>query len=588
MNQECLTIYKYPLYLLVFALMLASCQQKMVPQSTAVVNHEKKTTDSVPAIKAVVTGVPVVINTSIYSIDEGISRIPIRDQYFRQLIQEKVRSFYSLNKFQTRWLEKNTTNYHYQAVMDAIQTSFAYGLRPNDYNIEKIQEQVARLYSTPDPQETAIYSLDVQITGMFFLFTSHLSEGRLSTPGGGGKIWIRTSGKQYDDVALLMSAADEKTLVAAINSLQPQHEQYVKLQSALKLYREYANAYQDQTLISIGANEKIKPNDAHKVIPAVRKKLGVTDLKVDSTMLDSARYDEALVGAVKWFQQRHGLEPDGIIGTATIKFLNQTFAQKVSVLELNLERMRWESQQNYGDHYITVNIPEYKLRVINDNKSELEMKVIVGAEGTATPVFKDTLRYIVFSPTWAVPNSIIRDEIIPKLKRDSAAYTGKNYSFYKNGTIIDPSTETWTDDVNSYAYNIVQQPGRDNALGLVKFVMPNKMSIYLHDTPNHRLFSKSYRALSHGCVRLDDPDKLAAFLLKDSRGWDIEAVEKAMYSNKTQTVILKRPYPVHLEYRTAWVDENGLVNFREDIYGHDKRQLSMLKAKEEQPMVSAN
>jgi murein L,D-transpeptidase YcbB/YkuD len=226
--------------------------------------------------------------------------------------------------------------------------------------------------------------------------------------------------------------------------------------------------------------------------------------------------------------------------------------------------------------------------VIDDNKTQFEMKVIVGAEGTATPVFKDTLRYIVFSPTWAVPNSIIRDEIIPKLKRDSAAYSGKNYSFYKNGTVIDPSTESWDDDVNSYAYNIVQQPGRDNALGLVKFVMPNKMSIYLHDTPNHRLFNKSYRALSHGCIRLDDPDKLAAFLLKDSRGWDIEAVEKAMYSNRTQTVFLKRPYPVHLEYRTAWVDENGLVNFREDIYGHDKRQLSMLKAKEEQPMVSAN
>jgi murein L,D-transpeptidase YcbB/YkuD len=588
MNHECLTIYKYPLYLLVFALVLAGCQHKMVPQSTPLAPREKEATDTVLARKPVVTGVPVIINTSVYSIDEGLSRIPVRDPYFRQLILEKVRSFYTLNKFQTKWLEKNTTNYHYQAVMDAIQTSFAYGLRPADYNFEKIQEQVARLYSTPEPQETAIYSLDVQITGMFFLFTSHLTEGRIKTPGGGGKIWIRTKGQAFDDVTLLLSAADEKTLVASLNSLQPQHEQYTKLQAALKQYREYANTYRDQTQISIAANEKIKPNDAHKVIPAVRKKLAVTDMKVDSTMMDSARYDEALVSAVKWFQQRHGLEPDGIIGTATIKFLNQSFAHKVNILELNLERMRWEANQDYGDHYITVNLPEYKLRVIDDNKTQFEMKVIVGAEGTATPVFKDTLRYIVFSPTWAVPNSIIRDEFIPKLKRDSAAYAGKNYSFYKNGTVIDPSTESWDEDVNSYAYNIVQQPGRDNALGLVKFVMPNKMSIYLHDTPNHRLFNKSYRALSHGCIRLDDPDKLAAFLLKDYRGWDIEAVEKAMYSNRTQTIFLKRPYPVHLEYRTAWVDEHGLVNFREDIYGHDKRQLSMLKAKEEQPMVSAN
>ncbi len=560
----------------------------MVPQSTALAPLEKETKDTVLSTQPVVTGVPVIINTSVYSIDEGISRIPIRDQYFRSLIQEKVRSFYKLNKFQTKWLEKSTPNYHYQAVMDAIQTSFAYGLRPADYNIEKIQEQVARLYNTAEPQETAIYSLDVQITGMYFLFVSHLLEGRIQTPGGGGKIWMRTKGQPYDDVMLLVSAADEKTLVASINSLQPQNEQYQKLQSALKLYREYASAYTEQTQVTIGSKEKIEPNAVHSAIPAIRKKLSITDMKVDSAMIDSTRYDQALVSAVKWFQQRHGLEPDGIIGAATVKFLNQSFAQKVSLIELNLERMRWEANQNYGDHYITVNIPEYKLRVIDGNKSALEMKVIVGAEGTATPVFKDTLRYIVFSPTWAVPNSIIRDEIIPKLKRDSAAYSGKNYSFYKNGTVIDPSTETWTDDVNSYAYNIVQQPGRDNALGLVKFVMPNKMSIYLHDTPNHRLFSKSYRALSHGCVRLDDPDKLAAFLLKDSRGWDIETVEKAMHSNKTQTVFLKRPYPVHLEYRTAWVDENGLVNFRDDIYGHDKRQLAALKAKEEQPMVSAN
>lgn len=588
MDQECLTIYKYPLYLLAFTLVLAGCQHKMVPQTTAVAPLDNTATDTVQSLKPVVTGVPVIINTNIYSIDEGISRIPLRDPYFRSLIQEKVRSFYSLNKFQTKWLEKNTTNYHYQAVMDVIQTSFAYGLRPSDYNIEKIQEQVARLYSTAEVQETALYNLDVQITGMYFLFTSHLTEGRIKTPGGGGKIWIRTKDQTYDDVSLLVAAADEKTLVAALNSLQPQHEQYLKLQAALKQYREYVDADREQTAITLGSKEKIEPNAVHRSIPAIRKKLSVTDLKLDSVMTDSTRYDEALVGAVKWFQQRHGLEPDGIIGAATVKFLNQTFAHKVSLIELNLERLRWESGENYGDHYISVNIPEYKLRVIEDNKSQLEMKVIVGAEATATPVFKDTLRYVVFSPTWAVPNSIIRDEIIPKLKRDSAAYSGKNYSFYKNGTVIDPSTETWTDDVNSYAYNIVQQPGRDNALGLVKFVMPNKMSIYLHDTPNHRLFSKSYRALSHGCVRLDDPDKLAAFLLKDYRGWNIEAVEKAMHSNKTQTVSLKRPYPVHLEYRTVWVDENGLVNFRDDIYGHDKRQLAMLKAKEEQPMVSAN
>jgi murein L,D-transpeptidase YcbB/YkuD len=242
---------------------------------------------------------------------------------------------------------------------------------------------------------------------------------------------------------------------------------------------------------------------------------------------------------------------------------------------------------SYGDNYIAVNIPEYKLRVFEDQKKQFEMRVIVGSESTSTPVFSDTLFYIVFSPTWAVPNSIIRDEIIPRLRKDSTYYSGKNYTFYKNGNIIEPSSENWKEKtINSYAYNVVQQPGRDNALGMVKFIMPNKMSIYLHDTPNHRPFSKSYRALSHGCVRLDEPEKLAGFLLKDRKGWDVESIYKAMYSGNTQTIYLKKPYRVQLEYRTAWVDERGLVNFREDIYGHDKRQLAQLKLTEKK-LVSA-
>ncbi len=306
-------------------------------------------------------------------------------------------------------------------------------------------------------------------------------------------------------------------------------------------------------------------------------------------MKDSLRYDEALVSAVKWFQLRHGLEPDGIIGAGTLKFINQSFKEKADIIALNLERMRW-LPESFGDNYIRVNLPEYKMRVFEDQKFALEMKVIVGAVDTPTPVFGDTLQHIVFSPTWSVPTSIIKNEIIPRLQRDSSYYSSKNYVFYKGGVQIDPTLELWDQDINPYSLSVVQQPGPDNSLGLVKFGMRNKMSIYLHDTPSQRLFNKSYRALSHGCVRLDEPAELAAFLLKDQRGWSEEAVQKAMHRETSTTMFIKKSYRVQLDYFTAWVDENGQVNFREDIYGHDKYQLAQLNKKKEtkKPEVQYN
>jgi murein L,D-transpeptidase YcbB/YkuD len=172
----------------------------------------------------------------------------------------------------------------------------------------------------------------------------------------------------------------------------------------------------------------------------------------------------------------------------------------------------------------------------------------------------------------------VKEEFLPRLKKNKTYYaTRKNFSFYKKGAEIDPSTEPWDSVVNVHEYRIVQKPGYDNALGLVKFVMPNNMNIYLHDTPDHKLFSYRYRALSHGCIRLDDPAKFAAYLLEEEKDWDLVTIKQAMTSNKSTKVVLKKKYPVHLEYRTVWVDDNGDLHFGEDIYGHDKRQLERLR-----------
>jgi murein L,D-transpeptidase YcbB/YkuD len=296
-----------------------------------------------------------------------------------------------------------------------------------------------------------------------------------------------------------------------------------------------------------------------------------------SNVSDSLSYDPALVEAVKSFQARHGLQSDGVIGEKTLRFMNQSFRDKAEVIALNMERIKW-LPDNVTGNYISVNVPEYKLRVYDDQKQTLEMKVIVGASNKATPIFTDELEHIVFSPTWTVPTSIIKEEIIPNLRKDSLYYSKKNFLFFKNDEEIDPIAEYWSDaNINPYQYRVIQNPGTDNSLGSVKFMMPNNMSVYLHDTPNHRLFLKDYRALSHGCVRLDEPAKFAEYLLRDQKGWTPERIVKAMNESSPFTIHLKKHYQVNIEYCTAWVDDNGVINFREDIYGHDKAQLKQLK-----------
>ena len=566
--------------LLVAVSALAGCQQQLTPVTYSLSDTKLENTlvvIEIPAVdkKTVLDEKPLHIDTLQYSI-RRVASINTNNGYFDSKVRSKSNEFYTRNNFQTKWLGKDAPNSLYYAFIDIIKKSGSYGLHPEDYPIHTIDDRIQSGY--PDQQNSAIkiYDLDMQLTDAFFLFTTHLIEGRITNANNGDRIWIKGAAKS-DDVTILLAINDSQALIEKIGNLHPAQEQYIKLLSALEQYRMLENVVRDDFSI-IQASAKIYPNDVHEMIPLVRRKLELTDWKFDSLMIDSLRYDEALVGAVKWFQFRHGLEPDGIIGAGTLKFLNQSYKEKSEVIELNLERLRW-LPQTYGDNYITVNVPEYKLRVYENQKLGLEMKVIVGSEATATPIFSDTLRYIVFMPTWSVPNSIIRDEIILHLQKDSTYYGGKNYTFYKNGTEFNPASVSWNNQIiNSYNYSVVQQPGTTNSLGLVKFIMPNKMSIYLHDTPNHKLFNRTNRALSHGCVRLDDPDNLAEYLLKDQKDWRIETIDKAMNSDQTQTVFLTIPYPVHIEYRTAWVDDNGLVNFREDVYGHDKRQLAQLKS----------
>jgi murein L,D-transpeptidase YcbB/YkuD len=557
-------------------LIFFSCQRNLTPTTL-----NKTIPVDAAASPSLVVERPIAIDT--FELSNRIPQLLPKQSSLSINIQYKVKSFYIANGLKTKWLDESGPNEFCYALIDQVKNASTYGLSSDDYSTAAIEEKLNKLTRKNQVEAKEAITLDIHLTELFFLFAKHLRDGRVTTPGDVKNIWVRESkDENHSDITLLAESKNAGQLKGAFQQLQPSHPQYAKLQKALQYYRSLEKLYAFSAP-TIRTGGRIKPFERHPAIVLVRKKLSATDLHEytiakDSItgLADSHYYDEALVAAVKIFQERHGLEADGIIGEKTIKFLNQSFHEKADVIALNMERLRW-LPENLGDHFITVNIPEFKLRIYKQEKQTLEMKVIVGSIQNATPVFHDSLEHVVFSPTWTVPPSIMTAEIFPRLVKDSLYYAEKNFLFYKNGIEIDPATERWDSITNVYQYRVVQKSGSDNSLGLVKFVMPNNMSIYLHDTPDHRPFAKTYRALSHGCIRLDDPAQLAEYLLQEQKGWDAPAIDKAMNAYKPTPVALTKHYQVHLQYNTVWVDDNGNINFREDIYGHDKRQLQQLK-----------
>jgi murein L,D-transpeptidase YcbB/YkuD len=565
-------------YWFLSVLIFFSCQKNLT-QTEPASNEAVLTTQSTTVSEEK----PISIDTLHHSLTNRISMVSQKDTVVAEKMEHKLKSFYIANALNTKWLGETAPHALYFALMAQFNTAANYGLNTNDYNTGNLEERVYLLYRSKQPAKSEIIELDMNISEMFFLFATHLRDGRITETGHTGNIWIRENKNDTNtDLSLLVQTKNSNQLAEVIGKLQPAHPQYARLQNALAVYLSLESSF--AKFPAMNGSEKIKPGDKHAAIPMIRKKISLTNISTSTTRndssaltMDSLLYDQDLAIAVKAFQERHGLEPDGVIGGSTSKFLNRSFREIAEVIALNMERLRWLPAK-YADHCFTVNIPEYKLRIFENQKQTLEMKVIVGALHSPTPVFHDTLEHVVFSPTWTVPTSIMKTEIFPRLRKNPAYYSNRDFTFYKNGVEIDPSMENLDSAFNINQYRVVQKPGAYNSLGLVKFAMPNSMNIYLHDTPDHTLFSKSFRALSHGCVRLDDPSKFAAYLLQEDKSWTLPSIQKAMKASKPVKVVLAKQYSVHLEYQTAWVDANGAVHFREDIYGHDKKQLQQLKS----------
>jgi murein L,D-transpeptidase YcbB/YkuD len=286
-------------------------------------------------------------------------------------------------------------------------------------------------------------------------------------------------------------------------------------------------------------------------IALIKKRLQLTD---DIHGGDTSNlFNDTLVQGVKKFQQRHGLKANGIVDETTLKEMNVPVAHRIQQILINMDRMRWLPVQPEGN-LITVNIPAFMLYVTDGNKKVFDMDVVVGKDGHDTRIFTGNLNQIVFSPYWNVPKSIVEKEILPAIE--------------KNPEYLEKEDMEVIGEKDGLP-EIRQKPGEKNALGKVKFLFPNSFNIYFHDTPSKSLFAKDKRAFSHGCIRLSDPVRMANYLLRDQPEWNSAKIEKAMNSGEEKYVKLKNPVPVLIAYYTAWVDEEGQLNFREDIYGHD-------------------
>ncbi|BAV10146.1 L,D-transpeptidase catalytic domain [Filimonas lacunae] len=402
-----------------------------------------------------------------------------------------------------------------------------------------------------------ILKTELYFTGQFFKYASKVYEGTdLDVTQLG---WFIPR-KKIDLTAVLDSVIKSKG--KNVSEYTPLNPQYTQLQSFLP---KYYNLEKKGSWDSIPVTKKtFKQGDKDSIIALVKQRLQLMeDLAASASDSTAFIFDKDLTDGVKSFQRRTGLAVDGKISPSFIKELNVPLEQRVQQVLINMERMRWLPSDKDSD-YILVNIPEYKLHVFEKGKQAFDMNVIVGKEGNSTVIFNGKLKYVVFAPYWNVPSSIVKNEVVPGMARNS------NYLERQNMEITGKEGGLPV---------VRQKPGPKNSLGLVKFLFPNNYNIYLHDTPNRDLFDRTNRSFSHGCIRIAEPAKMAGYLLADQKEWTTEKIDSAMHGSKEKWVTVSNPVSVFICYLTAWVDGEGKLNFRKDIYGHDAKMADKLFVK---------
>ena len=489
-----------------------------------------------------------------------------------------LQKFYEATGYAPVWLQGAQLVPQALSLIDLFKDAGKKGLDPEDYDASRWEERIHSLRDSPNA--SAVAHFDVALSVCAMRYVSDLRIGRINPPH--FNFGLSVERKKYDLAAFLrdrvVAASD---LQAVLDEIEPPFPAYRRTEQALSRYIELASTDNGEKLPDV--KKPIDPNQIYAGMPRLVRFLRlVGDLPADANLPDDPQmYGGDLVDAVKHFQWRHGLDPDGRLGSSTIKQLNVPLQDRVRQIQLTLERWRWLPAE-FSAPPIIVNIPDFRLRALDDNnKVVMDMRVVVGkAMRTQTPVFTREMTYVVLRPYWNVPPSILRGEIVPAIERDRDYIALKNYEVTtQNGKVV--TSGAISDEVlaqlRAGKLAVRQKPGPSNALGLVKLIFPNEHNVYLHSTPSPALFSRSRRDFSHGCIRVEKPAELATWVLRNNPDWTLERVQQGMQNgNDDVTVNLVKPVPVFIVYGTALAYENGEVHFSDDIYGHDAKLAAAL------------
>jgi len=461
-----------------------------------------------------------------------------------------------------------------ESLIEVIKATANDGLDPSDYHLEDIEHVNGLLENGKQlaPDERA--ALDIALTDSLIRLGYHQRFGKVD-PYDLDPEWnfARELGGR-DPAKTIQEAIDAESLSDYLAAIFPRVELYRRLQSYLEGYRKLAAA---GGWPRVPEGPTLKPGAADERLPILARRLAITgDLPAAAAAAPVSVYADPLESAVVNFQERHGLDADGIVGPATLRALNVPVEDRVNQIRLNLERGRWVLD-NLEDDFVVVNIAGFRAYLYRDQKPVWSTRVVVGKTYHKTPVFRSLLKYIVFNPTWTVPYSIATKEMLPAIQRDPNYLSARNFDVKdRNGDIIDPAGVDWSQVTRrNFGYTFVQRPGVSNALGEIKFIFPNQHSVYLHDTPSKTLFARAERTFSHGCIRVDRPFDFAEVLLQQD-GWNREMIDAEIASRNTRSVFLSQPLPVLLLYWTAAIGEDGQIHFYNDVYERDQKILTAL------------
>lgn len=478
-----------------------------------------------------------------------------------------LQAFYADRGYAPFWLAGRGLSSKAQALVSALQESWTHGLNPAHYNLGRIE----RLLQEGTP--SALLETDLLLTDALVRYSSDMTGMRVNP----GRLNLNAGFHRQPVAAqqILAQVRGAGSMDRFLSALEPQGTLYNKLRKELVALAQDEDRERESVLPLDFGGRAVYPGQAHSGVPALRFRMGLSETPEGSRI-----YDDRLAAAVIKMQRAQGLEADGVIGPRTLAVLNQSRQGRMEQIVANLERLRWQDQER-PDRYAIVNIPSKTLWAVDEGRVAFEMPVIVGKPARRTPEFNTWITGVRFNPSWTVPPTIKRQDMLPGLQEDGDFLSKKGLQLYRAGKSgsLDAAAVDWN-NVGSRElsdYRMVMAPGESNPLGRVRIIMPNDYNVYLHDTNHHELFKGDDRALSSGCIRMSEPEKMAAFVLEQNKDWRPDMMKDVLSSYRTREFAAEQKIPVYIVYQTMWLNAGGGLVYGEDLYNRDRQLIEELK-----------